>query len=169
MIAFLPPEKEKAMKRLTAYLAVAILTFGIGVLARSVNPLKWLEHDPAEPLRATISPITRPANSHVSFDYYVVTVKNVSGKTVRGYSLGLTCNCRSWDRDDNPYPPGITYMNPNPERQTLRPGESQEVPVPADELSSRESKPRVWVDLVHFDGGANWGPNASHTDGYVRE
>ena len=154
------------MKRLTAYFGVAILTFGIGVLAQSVNPLKWLQQEPTEPLRVTVSPNKRPPNSKVSFEHYLVTVENVSGKTVRGYSLGRTCNCRSWDRDDNPLPLGISYTNPLPERQTLRPGESQEMPF---DVSSKDSVPMVWVDLVHFAGGANWGPNVSHTDGYVRE
>ena len=157
------------MKRLTAYVGVAILTFGIGVLARTVNPRKLIQREPAEPLRVTMSPIKLSANSQVSFDYYIVTVQNVSSKTVRGYALGHTCNCRGWDSDDNPYPMGINYMNPIPERQTLRPGESQEVPIPVDLLSSRSSKPMVWVDLVHFAGGVNWGPNASHKEGYVRE
>ena len=157
------------MKRLPAYVGVAILTFGIGVFARSVDPLKWLQPEPTEPLRVTISPNKLPANSKVSFEYYLVTIENVSGKTVRGYSLGHACECRGWDSDDNPYPPDINYMNPSPERQTLRPGESQVMPFPADLLSSRGSKPTVWVDLVHFQGGANWGPNASHKEGYVRE
>ena len=155
------------MKRLTAYLGVAILTFGIGVLARSVNPFRAPQHEPAEPLLVMISPTTRFANPQDSFENYIVTIKNVSGKTVRGYMLGFNCNCRGWESDLKPYPLGITYIGPSPDRQTLRPGELQEIPLPF-EISS-VPKPRVWVDLVHFENGANWGPNRLHKDGYVRD
>lgn len=155
------------MKRLTAYLSVAILTFGIGVLARTVNPFRAPQHEPAEPLLVTISPTTGPANSPGSFENYIVTIKNVSGKTVRGYMLGFNCNCRIWTSDDKPSPLGTAYVSPSPDRQTLPPGESQEIPLPF-EISS-VPKPSVWVDLVHFENGANWGPNRLHKDGYVRD
>jgi hypothetical protein len=161
--------KEKNLSRIILYFSVALLTFVIGVSTWFANPLGWIKHESRGPLRVTISPHLQPASSRVSFEHYIVTIKNVSGKTVRGYSLGHTCDCRSWDNDGNPYPPGINFTNPIPERQVLRPGESQEMPLARTGLPTNESEPRVWADLVHFEHGPNWGPNQSHKEGYVRE
>jgi hypothetical protein len=86
-------------------------------------------------------------------------------KTIRGYSLGFSCDCRSSDSNDVPYLENISFTNPVPNRQILLPGASQEAPLPLGGPSGA----RVWVDLVHFEHGDNWGPNRGHKEGYVRE
>jgi hypothetical protein len=155
------------MKRLAIYLTVAILTFGLGVSVWLANPLRWIKSQPSEPLLITVSLVKNDLNSSVPSERYLVTVKNVSSRTIRGYSLGVTCECQSWDDDGNFYPHGIEFLIPVPEAQTLRPGESQTIPFSADGLG----RPfRVWADLVHFKGGGNWGANQSRTrERYVRE
>jgi hypothetical protein len=154
------------MKRLAVYLTVAILTFGLGVSAWLANPLKWINTQPSEPLLITVSLVKNDTNPSVPSERYLVTVKNVSDRIIRGYSLGFTCQCQSWDDDGNFYPHGIEFSIPAPEAQTLRPGESQTMP-----FADGPGNPfRVWADLVHFKGGGNWGANQSRTrDRYLRE
>lgn len=154
------------MKRRATLLAVALLTFAFGVLAWFVNPVRLLKHEPAEPLRITLMPLKPAYRSPASADSYLVTVENISTKTIRGYSLGQTCDCQSGGTYGM-YPKGVIFSNPIPERQVLRPGESQTVPVPAIGLPFEKLK--VWADLVHFTDGTNWGPNQGRTEGYVRE
>lgn len=151
------------MQRLTLRFAVAFLTFGVGVLLWSANPLRWLK-PLSEPLRLTVSERIA-ANSNILFDHYAVTIENVSSKTVQGYSVGRTCDCRG-QGTYGPYPEGINFSNPNPGRQRLEPGESQTQIVPGNNQLNDQVK--VWVDLVHFKDGTNWGPNESRTEGYVR-
>jgi hypothetical protein len=146
------------MQRLTISLAVALLTFCCGVLAWVVNPVRLVRSHPSESIRLTVSEM-QSANSRIPIDHYKVTVENVSSNTIHGYSLGFTCDCYG------PYPKGISFTYPNPDRQLLKPGEVQTEILPAD-LPIQQTK--VWVDLVHFTDGSNWGPNQSRTEGYVR-
>jgi len=148
------------MKRLTVNLAAALLTFFLGVLIWLAYPVRLMQAHPSEPLRVTLLRERKAASSKVSFDHYTVTVQNVSSKTIHGYSLGQTSACRG------PYPEGITFSNPNPERQLLEPGDSQTQVLFDDGLPVDQLK--VWADLVHFTDGTNWGPNNSRTEGYVR-
>jgi hypothetical protein len=154
------------MKRYAIYATVSLLTFAFGISLFHLRPWKRRVEISRAPLLLMVS----QPSSIDSRQYRTITVKNVSDQVVRGYSLGYTCNCRSWDSDDRPYPDGVTYNNPIPERQHLRPGESQEFrwELPETE-SSRNQEFKVWVDLVHFQDGVNWGPNQSHKEGYVRE
>ena len=151
------------MKRSLVYLGVTSLALCTAVAAWMVVSKIRTRHLEKEPLRITVSSL-QAANSKIQFDHYLIQLENVSMKTIRGFSLGHTCRCRSWDSDDNPYPYGISYTNPLPERQLLRPGDVHEMPLAADP----GFQPRVWVDLVHFERGGNWGTNLSHKDGYVR-
>ena len=148
------------MKRFSAKIGVAILTFSIGTVIWLVNPLRHTAW--TEPLVVTMTshPSTAPGEPQ-----YVVTVKNVSNRSVRGYSLGHSCACRGWDSSDQPYPAHVNFTNPIPDHQFLAPGESQTMPMTLDATVT----PRVWVDLVHFEHGENWGPNRGHKEGYVRE
>ena len=157
------------MQRLTIHITIALLTFGIGVSIWFANPMRWIKSQPTEPLYVTISPTKEAANSRVPFEHFIVTVKNVSRKTIRGYSLGHTCHCLGYDDDSNAYPDGINFTIPNPERQVLHPGESRTLLLRADILPAEKSERRVWADLVHFKGGDNWGMNQSRREGYVRE
>jgi hypothetical protein len=152
------------MKRFVIYVLVAALSFTIGLFARGFKTRWW--DKPAEPLQVTLSENIEPANSWASFDHYTVTLKNVSNQTIRGFSLGMNCDCRSWDEDDQSYPEGTTYTNPNSDH-VLRPGESMRWPIVADNY---RHLPGVLVkaDLVHFQDGTNWGPNRGRKDGYVR-
>lgn len=151
------------MKRSLIYLGAGSFALLLGVFAWVVVSTIRAKHVTTEPLRVTVSSI-QPADSNVAFDHYTVRLENVSTKTIQGFSLGHICRCRSWDSDDNPYPPGITFTNPSPERQLLRPGDIQEMPILAD-IGSQQT---VWVDFVHFANDGNWGANLSHKDGYVR-
>ena len=151
------------MKRSLVYLGVASLVLFTAVGAWMVVSKIRARHSQKEPVRITVSSV-QPANSKIPFDHYLVQLENVSPKTIRGFSLGHTCRCRGWDSDDNPYPYGINYTNPLPERQLLRPGDVHEMPLSADP----GLQPTVWVDLAHFEQGGNWGTNLSHKDGYVR-
>ncbi len=153
------------MQRFTIHLIVALLTFGTGVLVWRINPLRLIPAEPSEPLRVTLMPTRLPRSARVPFDHYLVKVENVSSKTVHGYSLGFTCNCRGHGTY-GPYPEGISFSNPNPERQKLEAGKSQTQVLYADNVPIGQFK--VWVDLVHFTDGTNWGPNQSRTEGYVR-
>jgi len=148
------------MKRFSAKIGVAILTFSIGTVIWLVNPLRHTAW--TEPLVVTMTshPSTAPGEPQ-----YVVTVKNVSNRSVRGYSLGHSCACRGWDSSEQPYPAHVNFTNPIPDHQFLAPGESQTIPMTLDATVT----PRVWVDLVHFEHGENWGPNRGHKEGYVRE
>ena len=152
------------MNRLLIRFGVGILAFVVGVTSWAVVS-KWQRARTAnEPLRITVSSIQR-ANSKVDFDHYMVRLENVSTKTIRGFSLGSTCLCRSWDGEGKPLPHGITFTNPSPERQVLQPGGVLEMPFSID----LGADPTVWVDLVHFENEeSNWGPNRSRTEGYVR-
>ena len=150
------------MKRFSANIGVAILTFSIGTVIWLANPLRhkaW-----TEPLVVTMTPHPSSITAHGE-PQYVITVKNVSDRTVRGYSLGYSCACRGWDSEDQPYPANVNFSNPVPDHQLLAPGESQTIPMTLDPTIT----PRVWVDLVHFEHGENWGPNRGHKEGYVRE
>ena len=151
------------IKRSLIYLGITGGVLLIGVCAWTVVSKIRGRHSSNEPLRITVSSI-RPATANVPFDHYVVRLENVSPKTIRGFSLGHTCRCRGWDSQDNPYPAGVNYTNPLPERQVLQPGDVHEMPMAAD----IGTNPNVWVDFVHFANDGNWGRNLSHKDGYVR-
>lgn len=151
------------MKRSMVYFGVASLALMTAVAAWVVVPTIRTKYVEKEPLRVTVSSLQAP-NSKISFEHYLVKIENISTKTIRGFSLGHTCHCWSWDRDNNPYPLGISYTNPSPERQLLRPGDVYEMPLSAD----LGLQPMVWVDLAHFERGENWGMNLSRKDGYVR-
>lgn len=154
------------MKKVGIKLAVALLAFSVGMLSWLLNPLGTRVSHSHEPLVVTIKQnpdYQLPTYPHES--WYTVTLRNTSDKTIRGFSLGSSCGCRSWDSDGNLYPPNITFSNPSPERQVLRPGETQEVTMSFVSTIA----PRVWPDLVHFEDGSNWGPNRGHKEGYVRE
>lgn len=153
---------KTTMKRFSAHIGVAILTFSIGTVIWLVNPLRHTAW--AEPLVVTVTP--HPLSTTTDGEpQYSITVKNVSDRSVRGYSLGHSCACRGWDSNDQPYPRHVNFTNPVPDRQLLAPGESQTIPMTLDASVT----PRVWVDLVHFEHGENWGPNRGHKEGYVRE
>jgi hypothetical protein len=153
------------MQRRTISLAVALLTVGIVVLLWFAGSSRLIKPPPSEPLRLTLLPERKSANSNDPFDHYIVKVENVSSKTIHGYSLGHTCNCRG-QGTYGPYPAGITFGNPLPARQLLKPGESQTEILIGRDLPIDQFK--VWADLVHFTDGTNWGPNQSRTEGYVR-
>jgi hypothetical protein len=150
------------MKRFSANLGVAIFTFSIGTVIWLAIPLRHTAW--TEPLVVTMT--ARPLSTTTPGELqYVITVENVSDRSVRGYSLGHSCACRGWDSNDQPYPAHVNFTNPVPEQQLLAPGESQTIPMTLDPTIT----PRVWVDLVHFEHGENWGPNQGHKEGYVRE
>ncbi len=60
------------MQRLTINLAVALLTFGIGVLLWLASPSRLIKPHPSEPLRLTLSQERKTASSNVPFDHYIV-------------------------------------------------------------------------------------------------
>jgi hypothetical protein len=151
------------MKRLLIYFGAGSLALVLAVVAWAVFSKIRARRLTTEPLRVTVSSL-QPTNLNIAFDHYIVRVENISTKTIRGFSLGHTCRCRSWDSDNNPYPPGVTFTNPSPERQVLRPGDTVEMPLAAD----HGPQPTVWVDFVHFANDGNWGANRSRKDGYVR-
>ena len=153
------------MQRFTITLAVASVAFALGVLLWFAASSRSIKPEPSEPLLVTVSPEILKANSKVSFDHYLVTVKNVSSKTIHGYSLGFTCRCRAGGTY-GPYPEGINFGHPIPARQLLKPGQSQSDIVPVSEQPV--SQLEVWADLVHFTDGTNWGPNQGRNEGYVR-
>jgi hypothetical protein len=147
------------MPRLITCLCVMLITFGLGLLAWFANPFRGTTDQLRGPLRVTISPEKHQPDTTASFEYYAVTISNVSTEPVRGYSLGFTCNC---------YEP-ITYTYPNPKGQLLQPGESQIWPAAVDVLPVNGAERMIWVDLAHFKSGFNWGPNKGHTESYLRE
>jgi len=151
------------MKGLSMKLAVTLPTIAVGALLSFANPPR-LAPAPA-PLRLTLSKVRVAASRQIPIGHYIVAVENVSSKTVQGYSLGRTCNCRG-EGTHVTYPQGITFSNPRPSRRVLKPGESQTEVISAQGMAIPQLK--VWVDLVHFTDGTNWGPNQSGTEGYVR-
>src|SRR5687768_17688812 len=104
------------MKRSLVYIGVVSLALFTVVGAWMVVSKIRTRNAQKEPLRITVSSV-QPANPKIPFDHYLVQLENVSTKTIRGFSLGHTCRCRGWDSDDKPYPYGINYTNPHPERQ----------------------------------------------------
>jgi hypothetical protein len=154
------------MKRVGINVAVSILAFSIGTLSWVLNPLRYKSAS-NEPMTLIITPSSDSIQEYPETSLFNVTVRNVSDKTIRGYSLGHTCDCRSWDSDGNLYPFGETFLNPVPDHQTLLPGESQQLTISI--RSTSNITPRIWVDLVHFTDGSNWGQNRGHKEGYVRE
>lgn len=153
------------MKRVGINLAVALAAFSVGMVSWLLNPLGTKVFPSHEPVEITLTKYSDKLPSYLRGFGYIVTVRNRSNKTIRGFSLGHSCGCRSWDSDGNPYPPSITFSNPLPDRQVLRPGESLDFTMTFDATVP----PRVWPDLVHFADGSNWGPNRGHKEGYVRE
>jgi hypothetical protein len=153
------------MRRFAVHFIIALFTFSCGVLVSRISPIQLVPAEPSEPLRVTLAPTRLPPSAKVLFDHYLVTIENVSSKTVHGYSLGHTCRCRGFGTY-GPYPEGISYSNPSPQRQKLAAGASHTQVLYADNVPTDQFK--VWVDLVHFTDGTNWGPNQSRTEGYVR-
>jgi len=81
------------MQRSAVHLIVALITFKTGVFVWRLNPLRFRPAEPSEPLRVTFTPTRLTASANVPFEHYLVTVENVSSKTIRGYSLrALTSN-----------------------------------------------------------------------------
>ncbi|HMJ27065.1 MAG TPA: hypothetical protein VK475_14605 [Pyrinomonadaceae bacterium] len=153
------------MKRLLTWVGVSTITFAAGFSAAIVVQSR-INQDSTPPLQITVSEAVDPTLGRV----HLVTIKNVSGRTVRGFSLGMRCDQSGRDIDDRPYADNSCYTNPSVQHQVLRPGESQQWPIPVPHLLAGGSKPPVWVDLVHFGGGVpNWGENKGHKDGYLRE
>lgn len=145
------------MRRPTIHLAVALLTFGLGISAWLLNPFGWVKPQPAEPLEIRIAS-TKVADEILVNEagslklYYVeVIVRNVSDKTVAGYALAY----------EGPH--GRGALLPYSERQILKPGEEQR-----QVISTANEKPRLWVDFVNFEGGSTWGPNQSYERDFVR-
>ena len=153
------------MRRLAIGVTLSLLAFGLGALLWFAGWSVFIKPHPPEPLRLVMSPDRKPATADFPVDHYIVTVENVSSRTVQGYSLGRTCECRA-QGTYGPYPEGVSFSNPNPVRQVLGPGESQTEIISAYNLPIEQVK--VWTDLVHFTDGTNWGPNQSRTEGYVR-
>ena len=154
------------MRKIAINLVVALVAFSVGMASWMLNPLGTRVSQWHEPLMITVKAnrdYKLPAYS--SGSVYTVIVRNISDKTIRGYSLGMTCNCKAWDSDGNLYPPNTNFSNPNPDRQVLQPGQSREETI----IDFDSVPPRVWPDLVHFADGTNWGPNRGHKEGYVRE
>ncbi len=153
------------MRRVGINLAVALAAFSVGMVSWLLNPWGTSVSRSREPLAITISQNSDKLPVYLQGFGYIVTVRNQSDKTIRGFSLGHSCGCRSWDSEGNPYPPSVNFTNPVPDWQVLRPGETLDVPMTFDATVP----PRVWADLVHFEDGTNWGPNRGHKEGYVRE
>jgi hypothetical protein len=153
------------MKTLLTWVGVTTVTFAAGFSAAVVMQHR-IAPDPAPPLQLSVSETVDPRLGPV----HLVIIRNVSGRTVRGFSLGMRCDQSGRDIDDRPYADNTCYTNPSVNHQVLRPGESQQWPIPVSHLIAGGSKPPVWVDLVHFGGGVpNWGENKGHKDSYVRE
>ena len=153
------------MKRVGINVAVAVLAFSVGLLSWLLNPFGIRVSQSHEPVEITLSKDSDKLPTYLQGFGYIVKVRNRSDKTIRGFSLGHSCGCRSWDSEGNPYPPSTNFTNPVPAWQELRPGESLDFPMTFDATVA----PRVWPDLVHFTDGSNWGPNRGHKEGYVRE
>jgi hypothetical protein len=153
------------MKGLPLKLAITFLTIAVGALLSFASPARVATPAASAPLRLTLSKVREPATVNIPVAHYTLKVENVSSKTIQGYSLGRTCNCRG-EGTYGTYPTGITFTNPSPSRQLLQPGQSQTEIV--SDAGPPTSRPRVWIDLVHFTDGTNWGPNQSRTEGYVR-
>src|SRR5436190_5664719 len=100
--------EKQMMKRYLMYVSASLLTFAFGFSLFHLRLIKQRNEVSSAPLRVIVS----QANSTDSPQYRTITIKNVSGRVVRGYSLGHTCNCRSWDSDERSYPEGVSYMNP---------------------------------------------------------
>jgi len=105
------------MKRLTLYLAVAALTFGIGISSQITRrPYSSTPHHP-EILRIHVSLAKEHMNEsfpNPAYHIYEISVENVSDRTVRGYALNY----------EDTYGPG--YLAPcSCDGQTLRPGETK--------------------------------------------
>lgn len=153
------------MRRRLAWAGVAAFIFSAGFSAAIVTQ-RVIGQEPTPPLQLTVSETDDPNLGHV----HLVTIKNVSNKTVRGFALGMRCDQSGRDIDDRPYADNTCYTNPTVDYQVLRPGESQHMPLPYLHFASGGSQPLVWVDLVHFGRGVpNWGENKGHKDSYVRE
>jgi hypothetical protein len=128
------------MNRCILCSAVALLTFGIGVSVRLS-----LSHDKAEayspaPLLIHVSPVGESAGGAASdgeYKIYEVRVENVSGKTVRGYSLFY----------ENSYGRGFMARCSSCEEQILLPGESK-----VRVTEGFRGMPRFWIDEVRFAG-----------------
>jgi hypothetical protein len=153
------------MRKLLDRAGVSVFIFSAGFSAAIVTQ-RVIGQEPTPPLQLTVSQTADATMDHV----YLVTIRNVSNKTVRGFSLGMRCDRSGRDIDDRPYADNTCYTNPSMDFQVLRPGESQQMPLPVPYFAAGGSKPPVWVDLVHFGRGVpNWGENKGHKDSYVRE
>jgi hypothetical protein len=153
------------MRRLLTWAGVSAFIFSTGFSAALLTQ-RVVGQEPPPPLQLTVSKSVDAGSRRI----YLVTIKNVSSRTVRGLSLGRHCDQSGRDIDDRPYADNACYTNPLMDSQVLRPGESVQWSLDAPHFATVESKPLVWVDLVHFGPGVpNWGENKGHKDSYVRE
>lgn len=77
------------MQRSAVHLIVALITFKTGVFVWRLNPLRFRPAEPSEPLRVTFTPTRLTASANAPFEHYLVTVENVSSKTIRGILLDI--------------------------------------------------------------------------------
>jgi len=154
------------MHRLLTYPAIALVLLSLALTEAGYaapSPVAWATRS-AAPLQVRVISVERHRSAlfdtrHGTFAAYVikVSVKNVSGKTMQGYSLRGGVGALA----------GSTF--PYPERQTLRHGESGEevmlMPLPAD---YRPFGLEVSVEFVNFSDGTTWGPNQTYARNFVR-
>ena len=108
----------------------------------------------AEPVRVYVS-ATKPIRDPAGQPAYeiTVTIRNTGCKTIRGYAL------------DYRGPGGYGHSIPYPNRQTIKPGDSQEYVI----RYWHDTNLTVTADFVNFADKSNWGPNRTKSEGYVRE
>jgi len=79
------------MRRIPIGISLVLFAFAAGALFWSAGLSRFIKPDSPEPLRLVLSRDRKPATPDFPVDHYIVTVENVSSRTVQGYSLGRTC------------------------------------------------------------------------------
>jgi hypothetical protein len=128
------------MKRLTIYLAAALLTFSLGIFSRVAVSFQWTKPRHSKPVRIHVSLAKERMNEsfpNPNYHIYEISVENVSDKTIQGYALMYETSS------------GRGYLAPcySCKDQTLLPGETK-----IRSAAGYDKTLTVWLDEVRFVG-----------------
>ena len=91
-----------------------------------------------------------------------VSVENVSDRTVLAYSLRYSFH--------NGEARSEGTLHPNPDQQTLRPGESRLETIRQPLLLDNSATgSQLRADFVYFGDGTTWGPSQVYARDFIRE
>lgn len=128
----------------------AILIAATAAITWVIRSRHAAQSESTEPVRVYVSS-TRPVIGPTGEPGYeiTVTIENTGCKTIRGYPLAYRG------------PRGDGQSIPYPNRQTIKPGESQQYVI----HHWSDTNLTVTADFVNFADQSTWGPNRTKSEG----